>query len=95
MSLLAAQMVYTVEEMVPFDILSGYSPLTYRRYIRVAKFLLDCFNILSTIVEMDGRMKGSWTLCISHLDDGTISRHTQKKMNRFWSVPPASTSENR
>lgn len=68
MSFLAAWMVDIVEDMGLYDILTGNMLLTYQRYIRFAKLLLQRTMILNEIVDIDGVNNGNRTLGISHLD---------------------------
>lgn len=65
-------MVDILEDMVLSDFLYGNRPQTYQRYIRMAKNLLQCPNILSFIENIDGKKLGSRTLDISLLEDGTL-----------------------
>lgn len=71
-SILATQMVNNVYDIVLFDFLSCDSSQSIHSYIWVAIFLLYRPNTLKVIKVIDGKRTVVSTLCISHLDDGTL-----------------------
>lgn len=86
MSLLAAQMVHNVDDMVLSDFLTGHSSQTYENYIQITKSLPHRPNDINEDEDAAGEESETRMIGTSRLDDVTFfSSWTDDGLLLVWS----------